>query len=95
MKDSTIMHIGKFTFGISFLLGNICFFGFFLGRIYEFAILGALLLVYGGILNALIFFYLLIYGSYHETQFKVCFRSAVIILINIPVIFLYSLLIGL
>ncbi|ROH95546.1 hypothetical protein [Chryseobacterium daecheongense] len=92
MKDSTIKSIGKLTFFLTFLLGSICFFGFYLTMLFEFIVAGSFVISLGTIVNGIVFFGLLIYGSFHQSQFKVCVQSALILLINIPIAFLYALL---
>lgn len=94
MKDSTILNIGKLTFAITFLLGNICFWGFFLTNIIGFAIFGSYVVFLGMIMNATIFFTLIIYGSFNNTQFKICLKSSFIILLNLPILLLYGFLIS-
>ncbi|OBW42818.1 hypothetical protein AB670_00768 [Chryseobacterium sp. MOF25P] len=94
MKDSTIINIGKLTFAITFLLGNICFWGFFLTNIIGFAIFGSYFIFLGTMINITIFLVLLIYGSFNNAQFKICLKSSFIILLNLPILLLYGFLIS-
>ncbi|SHM22091.1 hypothetical protein SAMN05444267_103838 [Chryseobacterium polytrichastri] len=92
MNNSTIKNIGKYTFWTTFLLGNIFLFGFIFSHIIEFAIASLFFLSIGSLINAVIFFGLLIYGGFYQNQFVVCLESALIILLNIPVLLFYSFL---
>ncbi|WP_312346350.1 hypothetical protein [Chryseobacterium binzhouense] len=93
MKDSTIINIGNYAFWVSFVLISFCFLGSFTSEEFLFGILGAILMLFGGFINMMIFFFLLIYGSYHESQFNICYKSAMTILKNILVIIFYGILI--
>ncbi len=90
MKNLQIIHIGKFFFWLSFILGNICLFGYILFHNEDFAIAGFFLLIYGGIVNAIVFISLLIYGIFYSDKAKECQKAAYILLINIPIAILYA-----
>ncbi|MEI7488714.1 MAG: hypothetical protein WCJ72_15165 [Chryseobacterium sp.] len=90
MNDSRIKDIGKYTFWTTFLLGNIFLFGFIFSQTKEFAIASLFFLGIGTLANAIIFFGLLIYGGFYQNKLAICLKSALIILINLPVLFIYS-----
>lgn len=92
MENRNIIVIGKFVFGVSFLSGNICLFGYLFTKDYLFASSGYLLLIYASILNLLIVLSLLIYGLFNETKRKVCLKSILILSINIPIAAFYALI---
>lgn len=93
MKHHEIMNIGKFTFGISFLVGSLSFFGGFFGHIVEFVIFEKLIFCLLSLINIIVFLGLQLYGIIHRSQIKTSFKSSLIILINVPIIFLYACLI--
>ncbi|MCS3530836.1 hypothetical protein [Chryseobacterium sp. JUb7] len=84
--------IGKLTFGITFLLGNICLWGFIGSMIIEFAVAAILFVGIGSLINTIILFALFVYGSFYPHKLKVCLQSILIILINLPVLLIYSFL---
>lgn len=90
MNDKTIINIGKSFFWISFLLGNICFFGYLITKQIGFAVFGYILLVVASLVNLLAIIGLMIYGSFYKEQLNVCLKSAIIILINIPLAVIYA-----
>lgn len=92
MNNSTIKNIGKYTFWSTFLLGNILLFGFILSHIIEFAIAAIFFIRIGGIINMIICFGLLVYGGFYQKQLPICLKSALIILLNLPVLLFYSFL---
>ncbi len=92
MEKFKISDIGWAFFWLSFALGNVCLLGYFFSENIVFAIAGLFLLFYGGIINLIVFFGLLIYGSYHSKDLNECTKGALIILINIPIALLYYFL---
>lgn len=90
MKNHEILFFGKSLFWLSFILGNICLFGFLLTKNEEFAGAGFILLNLGGIINFLVFLVLIIYGVCRQEVSKACNKAAFILLINIPVAVLYA-----
>ncbi|PIF43152.1 LIVCS family branched-chain amino acid:cation transporter [Chryseobacterium sp. 52] len=90
MKDHEIINIGKYIFGLCFVLGNICLFGYLITRNEDFAIGGYMLLIFGTILNILIVIGLLIYGLIHQSKLKICLKAIGILTINIPIAILYT-----
>ncbi len=90
MKNLQIIHIGKFFFWLSFILGNVCLFGYVISKNEEFAIGGYLLLIFGTIVNAIVFVGLILYGVFYKENFETCLKSALILLINIPIALLYA-----
>jgi len=92
MENRDIIILGKLVFGVSFLLGNICLFGYLFTKDQVFASSGYLLLIYATILNLLIVLGLLIYGLFNETKRKSCLKSILILSINIPIAAFYALI---
>ncbi|AZA82006.1 hypothetical protein C1637_24430 [Chryseobacterium lactis] len=92
MKDQEIINLGKSIFGLCFLLGSICLFGFIITRFNEFAFGGYVLLGFGTVINVLIVFGLLIYGAINTRQLNVCLKAVGIIAINIPIAILYAII---
>ncbi len=89
MENFKIIHIGKFLFWLSFILGNICLFGYIISSNGYFVIGGYLLLIYGTIVNSLAFFGLILFGMFKpQCKAEIC-KSALILLINIPIAILY------
>lgn len=89
MKDQHILLIGKSSFWISFLLGNICLFGYIITKNDVFAINGYLLLIFGTGVNLLVILSLIIYGLINKSQLKACMKASMIICINIPIAIIY------
>ena len=90
MENFKIINIGKALFWLSFILGNICLFGYFLTKDHLFAIGGYLLLISGTIVNSIAFLVFIFYGFTYPEQSKESFRAAFILLINIPIAILYA-----
>ncbi|KQM50213.1 hypothetical protein ASE55_08935 [Chryseobacterium sp. Leaf201] len=89
MKEKNILLIGKSFFWISFLLGNICLFGYVITKNDAFAMCGYLLLIFGTIINLLVILCLVIYGLINKSQLKICMKASMIICINIPIAIIY------
>lgn len=89
MKNEDIINIGKSFFWLSFLLGNICLFGYLITKIEAFASYGFMLLLFAAPVNLFVILCLLIYGIVNKPQFKICMKASLIICINIPVAILY------
>ncbi|WPO83287.1 hypothetical protein SD427_02765 [Chryseobacterium sp. JJR-5R] len=89
MDNKQIMSVGKFFFWLSFILGNICLFGYIVSENDQFAIGGYLLLIFGTVINLSVILGLVIYGLINKSQFKICMKASMIISINIPVAVLY------
>ncbi|PWN60107.1 hypothetical protein [Chryseobacterium oncorhynchi] len=92
MTEQNILNLGKTIFGLFFLAGNICLFGYIITKDFDFADSGFILLVYGAIFNLFILSGLLIYGEIDKVKRKVCYQSAGFLLINIPVSILYAII---
>ncbi|NML70253.1 hypothetical protein HHL23_10635 [Chryseobacterium sp. RP-3-3] len=92
MKDHEIVNIGKFIFGLCFALGNICLFGYLITRNDGFAAGGYMLLIFGTIINLLLVIGLLVYGIADRSKFKPCLKAISLIMINIPVAYIYALI---
>ena len=90
MKLFTIKNIGEFFFGLSFILGNICLFGYVFTKDIQFAIAGYFLLIYGGIINLIVFIVLIILAFINIEKKGDYVISAYILLINIPIAILYA-----
>ncbi len=90
MKNSQILTLGKGTFLISFLAGNICLFGYITFRNVDFAYAGFCVLILASILNLIVFLSLIIYGLFNSEELLECLKSAAILLINIPIAWLYA-----
>ncbi|KUJ53912.1 hypothetical protein [Chryseobacterium aquaticum] len=89
MKNENILTIGKFFFWLSFILGNICLFGYLISQNEGFAFYGFMLLIFGSIINLLVVIGLMIYGVIIKSQLNVCVKTSSIICINIPIAILY------
>ncbi|MCE3076936.1 hypothetical protein [Chryseobacterium gwangjuense] len=92
MSDKDILSIGKSVFGFSFLGGSIVFFSLFSGLMVEFVVFSGLILCFFMLINTIVFS-LMIYGFLDQSKFVICLKSASILLINIPVTFIYGCLI--
>lgn len=90
MENSSILSVGKYTFWSSFIAGNICLFGFLIFKEEAFAICGYLLLPIASIINVTVFLSLIIYGFVKKEHLQICLKSAAILLINIPIAWLYA-----
>lgn len=90
MNNKQILDIGKYGFGSSFLLGNICLFGYLITRVDLFAVGGFMLLIFGSVFNLLVILGLLIYGFIHKSKLNSCLQATSILLANIPIAILYA-----
>jgi hypothetical protein len=94
MNDRDILKIGKSMFWFSFLVGSIIFFGLFSCFMMTFIVFGWLILFLFALANTFVFFGLIIYGLTHQSKFEVSIKSASILMINIPISFIYGCLIN-
>ena len=92
MNNKQILNIGKYVFGSSFLLGNICLFGYLITRLDLFAVGGFMLLIFGSVFNLLVILGLLIYGFAHKSKLNTCLQAMTILLANIPIAVLYAVI---
>lgn len=92
MKDQHIINIGKTTFGLCFLLGNICLFGYLISRDIWFAMSGYMVIIFGAISNLAVILGLLVYSFINWNQFDICLRAIGMMLINIPIAVLYAII---
>jgi LIVCS family branched-chain amino acid:cation transporter len=99
MKKLNPLKIGKYTFWVSFILGNIFLFGFLFGEAignraiaFGSAIAGYFYLFIATAVNLIILLALAIWGIYDINKRKDCFTGTGIILINIPVAIIYAYL---
>lgn len=90
INNLKIIHIGISLFWLSFLLGNICLFGYLISNEMFFAIGGYFLLIVGSSVNLLAFVSLILYGVFNRNKYNESLKSALILLINIPIAFLYT-----
>jgi len=89
MQNFKISDIGRILFGLCFILGNLCLFGYFFSENFFFAIAGYWLLIFATIVNLIVFAVLFLYGVLVRKHFEECMKGALILLINIPVAILY------
>jgi LIVCS family branched-chain amino acid:cation transporter len=94
MDNKDILAIGKNVFWFSFLGGSLSFFGIFLGHITELIVFNGLIFCLFVLINAIVFFCLMGYGLIHQSKFIICLKSASMLLINIPISFIYGCLIN-
>lgn len=92
MKDHQITNIGKYIFGLCFLLGNIFFSGYFITENAWFMQWGIVFLVYGIIGNLLAVIGLLLYGFAEKLKMNACLKAIGLIMFNVPLGFLYVVL---
>jgi len=90
MKDHEIINFGKYLFGLFFVLGNICLFGYLITKNSAFAIGGYMLLIFGTFINLLLVIGLLIYGIANQSKLNVCLKAIGMLMINIPIAVLYA-----
>ena len=90
MDDKTILNTGRTFFWTSFILGNICLFGYILTKSDYFVVGGIVVLKGGFIINLTTALILIIYGLFNKSRLKVCFKSTLIMLINIPIAIIYA-----
>lgn len=89
MKNKDIINVGKLFFWLSFILGNICLFGYLITKNDEFAAAGCFVLIFGTLINLLIILVLMVFGLINKSQLKICMKASLIICINIPIAVLY------
>lgn len=89
MKNDDIMKVGKSVFGLSFLLGNICLFGYLITKNEAFASYGFMLLLFATPVNLFVIVCLVIYGLFKKHQLNICMKASLVICINIPISILY------
>lgn len=92
MKDHEIINVGKCIFGLCFLLGNIIFSGYFISKNERFLEWGILLFFYGIFANLSTVIGLLFYGFAQSLKMNACLKAIGLILLNIPLGFLYMVL---
>lgn len=90
MKNLELLPISKYTFLLSFIVGNICLFGFILTNELFFAIAGFYWLFIAGAINIAILIGLVIYGLLNKVILNICLKSAGVLLLNIPIAWLYA-----
>lgn len=86
-----ILPVAKITFWLSFALGNICLFGYLLTRNEIFPICGYLLLIFGTVVNLFVMSGLLFYGIKNPKMKKISEKSALFLLLNIPIAIVYAI----
>lgn len=90
MIDQDILKIGKSVFRFSFYAGTILFFSLYSGFMNESVVFSGSVLCLFAMMNAWVFFALMIYGLIHQSKFVTCLKSAAILLINIPIAFVHG-----
>lgn len=90
MEIFTIKNIGKFFFWLSFILGNICLFGYIFTKNESFAVAGFYLLYVASAVNIIIILLLIVYGMIYRNHFENCKKAILIMLLNIPIAFIYA-----
>ena len=99
MKELNPLKIGKYTFWLSFGIGNLFMFGFLFGEVIqnsEFALSSAIYGFYylyvATAINLVVLLALLIWGIADTEKRKQCFKGIGIMLINIPLAALYAVI---
>ncbi len=92
MKDQHILNLSKSLFGLCFLAGNICLFGYVMTKNDCFAVSGCMLIIFGAVSNLAAILGLLIYSLMSRSQFYTCLKAIGILLINIPIAVLYAII---
>lgn len=90
MEYFTIKNIGKFFFWLSFILGNICLFGYIFTKNESFAVAGFYLLYVASAVNIIVLLFLIVYGMIYRHHFEDCKKAILIMLLNIPIAFIYA-----
>ncbi|UWX59265.1 hypothetical protein N0B40_12705 [Chryseobacterium oranimense] len=90
MKDYEIINFGKYLFGLFFILGNICLFGYLITKNSAFAVGGYMLLIFGTLINLLFVIGFLIYGIVYQSKLDACLKAIGLLMINIPIAILYA-----
>jgi len=96
MRTINPLKIGKYTFWISFAIGNLFLLGFLFGmaiKNYGFAswsaLFGSLYLFIATVINLILLLILLVWGIFEVEKRKQCFTGIGIIAFNIPLATLY------
>ncbi|MBW7676931.1 hypothetical protein [Chryseobacterium chendengshani] len=89
MDNKKIISLAKIFFWVSFILGNICLFGYIISKNDVFALTGYFLLLIGTVINLMLVIGLITYGLANNAQLKICMKASAIICINIPFAILY------
>lgn len=92
MKDQHIVNIGKYVFGLFFLLGNLFFFGFFITGNTWLVEWWIVIFIFGTGANLLMVLGLLFYGLASRLKMSSCLKAIGFMLLNIPLAFLYIIL---
>jgi len=98
MKNLNPLKIGKYTFWVSFILGNLFMFGFLFGGLviksdniaFGSAVFGFYYLYVATAVNLIILNGLIVWGIYDINKREQCFIGSAIMLINIPLAILYA-----
>lgn len=89
MNNKTILITGRTFFWTSFVLGNICLFGYVFTRNAFFVEAGLCVVGWGSIINLAVVLLLTIYGIFNKSKLDICLKSAGIMLLNIPIAIIY------
>ncbi|PRB80381.1 hypothetical protein [Chryseobacterium culicis] len=92
MKDSEIINLSKAVFGVFFSLGTLILLAALISKNNEFAGAGYLLIIFGVPLNLLSVLGFLIYGIVYRSKFKECMIAILILTINIPIAYIYTII---
>ena len=89
MDNKTILNTGRIFFWTSFILGNICLFGYIFTKNDSFVEGGLLVVGWGFIINLAAALSLTVYGIFNKSKLDICLKSAGIMLINVPIAMIY------
>lgn len=92
MENKEIINLGKYIFGVFFILGTIFLLGGGITRAEVFAGAGYMLIYFGVPANLLCVLSFLIYGIVHLPKFWTCLKAIGILSINIPIAILYAVI---
>ncbi|MGL6129223.1 hypothetical protein [Chryseobacterium artocarpi] len=92
MSERNILNLGKSIFGVFFITGNMCLFGYLITKEEDFAIGGLFLLIVGSALNLLIILILLLSAVFIPSRSDACLKAIGILMINIPIAIIYALI---
>ncbi len=92
MKDLEIINLSKAMFGFFFSLGTLILLGALISKNDEFAAAGYMLVIFGVPLNLLAVLGFLLYGIVYISKFKECMIAILILTINIPIAYIYTII---
>ncbi|SHE80254.1 branched-chain amino acid:cation transporter, LIVCS family [Chryseobacterium arachidis] len=92
MDEKTIINIGRVFFWTSFLLGNICLFGYIFTKNDSFVEGGLLVVGWGFAVNLSAVLLLIFYGIFNKPKLSICIKSILIMITNVPIAIIYIFL---